>query len=147
MIVDPFATTSLQDDQGKSVMICGARMIGACDGCQYCDGTEQASRRQPVKTKCEQLTTCYTGHVRHCRSGCTPDDETVPLQPCEKHCWHYWCHMTDADKGKFCDVEDCKNPFSIERKNAMKRSDKQPQTKAAQIAVAGKRGRKRNQKN
>lgn len=115
MAACPFATTSLQDDNGASVMLGGVKMYDVCEGCQYCTGVEQVCKKRPHNTKCGEKTVCYTGHVRYCKKGCTMDDEPVPREPCTSHCWHYWCHAKKAEDGEPCTSATCKNPFSLEK--------------------------------
>lgn len=133
-----YASTSMMDDK-CSVNLLGARLYVACPGCSYCSGTkEQASKRQPMRTKCGQLTTCYNGHIRHCKADdkCKDTDTFQLVEICKNHCNHYWCHKENAANGNPCTNPNCKNPYIAQQKKPSQ--SKNCESPAASGLAAGK---------
>nr|AVM87488.1 ORF1a [Wenling perciformes astrovirus 2] len=129
----PYCVTSMEecDSEGEtttSALLNGVEARMVCDGCLYCrvqtaDYVPQATKKPPVRTKCGDTTTCYTGHLRFCKKGCTENDVPEQKGPCKKHCRHWHCHMTNAENGKLCLRPDCNNPFNTEKKKIEKQQE------------------------
>nr|AVM87178.1 ORF1ab [Wenling crossorhombus astrovirus 1] len=115
--VDPFSSVQITAD-GVAAALHGMTANIKCTGCKHCTGDvkEQASRKPLVTTKCGERTTCYTGHLKYCKKGCTFEDAVTPATPCTKDCWHFWCHVELAKQGKPCTNSKCRNPWSIENR-------------------------------
>lgn len=86
--------------------------------------TAHASKKQPVKMPCGEVTTVPSGHwkyaIKHGKCSCGKQTECpkgeVFKDPCKKHCNHFWCAKQMDVK---CDRVSCANLWCIEKRKGI----------------------------